>query len=300
MFNLMKQTNVDTCIKCAAKIGPNDAIDVDSEAKDQVIGYMTPCYHAVCISCISEYKSNVEEIAQGRPQVVCPICEAHIKLTYFPLKMGGVEDEEDNRMKSKDSAKRAKDMSSYGGPHTKTRALISDLLASRKESEDLPADKPIKSVIFSGWTAHLDLIQIALTANDVKYVRLDGKMTRPARTAAMDQFREDPSVTVILVSITAGGLGLNLTTASKVYVMEPQYNPAAEAQAVDRVHRLGQKRPVTTVRYIMNDSFEEKMLELQEKKKKLAHLSMDSDGRSRVDKAEAARKRLEDLRSLFK
>ena len=82
--------------------------------------------------------------------------------------------------------------------------------------------------------------------------------------------------------------------------MEPQYNPAAEAQAVDRVHRLGQKREVHTVRYIMNDSFEEKMLELQEKKKKLASLSMDSSGRTSMDKAEAARKRLEDLRSLFK
>ena len=83
--------------------------------------------------------------------------------------------------------------------------------------------------------------------------------------------------------------------------MEPQYNPAAEAQAIDRVHRLGQKREVETVRYIMNDSFEEKMLDLQEKKKKLASLSMDSEGKAgRMDKSEAARKRLEDLRSLFK
>jgi SNF2 family DNA or RNA helicase len=125
-------------------------------------------------------------------------------------------------------------------------------------------------------------------------------MSRKARGDALDEFRDDPTIIVILVSITAGGLGLNLTTANKVYVMEPQYNPAAEAQAVDRVHRLGQKRPVETVRYIMNDSFEEKMLELQDKKNKLASLSMDGEGRSRMDKTEAARKRLEDLRSLFK
>lgn len=84
--------------------------------------------------------------------------------------------------------------------------------------------------------------------------------------------------------------------------MEPQYNPAAEAQAVDRVHRLGQKREVETVRYIMNDSFEEKMLVLQDKKKKLASLSLDRDGgeRGAVDKAEATRRRLQDLRDLFK
>ncbi len=77
------------------------------------------------------------------------------------------------------------------------------------------------------------------------------------------------------MSITAGGVGLNLTSANSVYVMEPQFNPAAEAQAVDRVHRLGQTREVRTVRYIMKGSFEEKMLELQDKKMKLASLSMD-------------------------
>jgi SNF2 family DNA or RNA helicase len=198
------------------------------------------------------------------------------------------------------SGRHTKKILSYSGPHTKTKALIHDLLVSKQESELLPSEPPIKSVIFSGWTAHLDLIQMALEENGITYTRLDGKMTRTARSAALDAFREDPSIHVILVSITAGGLGLNLTTANKVYVMEPQYNPAAEAQAVDRVHRLGQKREVETVRYIMQDSFEEKMLELQEKKKKLASLSMDSEGRKSMDKAEAARKRLEDLRSLFK
>jgi SNF2 family DNA or RNA helicase len=301
MYSLMKQTNGDTCITCDDKVGPKDVSDVDGDPKDQIFGYMTPCYHIICTkpSCIDEYKATNEEIAQGRQDIYCPTCNQHIQVSYFALKVGGVKEEQDGRLKSKDSIKHTKDLSNYSGPHTKTRALLDDLAKSRMDSEQLPADAPIKSVVFSGWTAHLDLIQLALASEDLKYVRLDGKMTRPARNAAMDQFREDPSVTVMLVSITAGGLGLNLTTANKVYVMEPQYNPAAEAQAVDRVHRLGQKREVTTVRYIMNDSFEEKMLELQEKKVKLAHLSMDSDGK-KIDKAEAARKRLEDLRSLFK
>jgi SNF2 family DNA or RNA helicase len=140
---------------------------------------------------------------------------------------------------------------------------------------------------------------LALNAAGITFVRLDGSMTRTARTNAMEKFREDNNVEVILVSIMAGGLGLNLTAGNNVYVMEPQYNPAAEAQAVDRVHRLGQKRPVRTVRYIMQDSFEEKMLELQEKKMKLASLSMDGQSKA-LDKAEAARQKLMDLRSLFK
>lgn len=79
--------------------------------------------------------------------------------------------------------------------------------------------------------------------------------------------------------------------------MEPQFNPAAEAQAVDRVHRLGQRREVFTYRYIMADSFEEKMLDLQRKKQNLADLSMN---RGKLDKAENSKRKLEELRSLFK
>jgi len=300
MYNLMKETNADICVSCSRKIGPSDVVDSDAEPKDEVIGYMTPCYHILCTSCIEKWKSDVEDIARGLSEIDCPICHQTIKLSYFTLRQGGVEDEMDSRTQTKNNAKNSKEISGYSGPHTKTKALIQDLLASKEESELHPLEPPIKSVVFSGWTAHLDLIQLALQENGISYTRLDGKMSRAARGAALDLFREDPSIHVILVSITAGGLGLNLTTANKVYVMEPQYNPAAEAQAVDRVHRLGQKRPVETVRYIMNNSFEEKMLELQEKKKKLASLSMDSEGRKHMDKAEAARKRLEDLRSLFK
>jgi SNF2 family DNA or RNA helicase len=131
----------------------------------------------------------------------------------------------------------------------------------------------------------------------ISYVRLDGKMSRNARTASLEAFRTDNSVLVILVSIAAGGLGLNLTSGSKVYVMEPQFNPAAEAQAIDRVHRLGQKRPVTATRFIMNGSFEEKVLDLQKKKQNLADLSL---SKGKLDKAEAAKRRLEEVRSLFK
>jgi SNF2 family DNA or RNA helicase len=122
-------------------------------------------------------------------------------------------------------------------------------------------------------------------------------MSRDGRQKALDTFAKDPSVHSILVSIGAGGLGLNLTNANKVYMMEPQFNPAAEAQAVDRVHRMGQKRPVTILRFIMEGSFEEKMLELQRKKKALADLTM---AREKGSKEQAAKQRMEDLRSLFK
>lgn len=153
------------------------------------------------------------------------------------------------------------------------------------------------SVVFSSWTTHLDLIEIALKNHSHTYVRLDGRMSRDGRDKAMRTFREDPRIRVMLVSIGAGGLGLNLTTANKVFMMEPQFNPAAEAQAVDRVHRLGQDREVTIKRFIMDSSFEEKMLVLQDKKKALADLTM---SREKKSKAEGTKQRLEELRSLFR
>jgi len=123
-------------------------------------------------------------------------------------------------------------------------------------------------------------------------------MSRSKRGAALSVFREDPTVEVFLVSIYAGGLGLNLTSACKVYVMEPQFNPAAEAQAVDRVHRLGQTREVEVVRFIMNQSVEERVLSIQKKKRDLADLSMNRN--LRLDKEEERKRKLEDLRDLFR
>ncbi|KAI9641082.1 hypothetical protein NHQ30_010511 [Ciborinia camelliae] len=299
MFKLMKETGADSCLICNRKIGPQDVVDSDGESKDEVIGYMTPCFHIICGFCIGAYKSQLEEMAFGGSLVACPTCHQQISPSVFSLKQEEIEKEEESRLKSKDSAKAGKDLSNYGGPHTKTIALIHDLLESKKESESKPDEPPIKSVVFSGWTTHLDLIQFALQENNIPYTRLDGKMTRIARSVAMEKFREDPTIVVILVSIAAGGLGLNLTTANKVYVMEPQFNPAAEAQAIDRVHRLGQKREVQTVRFIMNNSFEEKMLQIQDKKQKLASLSMDSQ-KGKLDKKEASIRKLEELKDLFR
>ena len=300
MYTLMKETNADVCAMCNRKACPNDMLDAEGETKDDIFGHMTPCYHILCGNCVGKWKSDFEEYAMGESEAHCPICQQLIKFSVFPLRQEGLEDEQESRIKSKDSAKRGKEILNYSGPHTKTKALIADLLNSKQESALNFTERPIKSVVFSGWTSHLDLIERAMIAHDITYTRLDGRMSRPARSAAIEAFRNDENIHVIIVSIGAGGLGLNLTTANKIYVMEPQYNPQQEAQAIDRVHRLGQKREVETVRYIMEDSFEEKMLELQDKKKKLASLSMDSEGRKHMDKAEATRQRLEDLRSLFK
>ncbi|KAL7950330.1 SNF2 family N-terminal domain-containing protein [Trichoderma barbatum] len=301
MFTLMQDTNNDTCIQCNQKISSQEQNPIDAEKEDDTLGYMTSCFHVVCRSCIRVFKQKAKAALEpGQLAGPCIVCNAHVRFGFVNIRRSDADGEHDGILKSTNESKQVgKGLDKYDGPHTKTKALLEDLLKSKAASDANPQELPFKSVVFSGWTSHLDLIGLALKEANINFTRLDGSMTRQARTVAMDNFRDDRSIHVILVSITAGGLGLNLTAGNNVYVMEPQYNPAAEAQAVDRVHRLGQKRPVRTIRYIMRNSFEEKMLQLQEKKMKLASLSMDGQNKA-LDKAEAARQKLMDLRSLFK
>ncbi|KAI0150430.1 SNF2 family N-terminal domain-containing protein [Xylariaceae sp. FL1272] len=295
-FGLMQETGTDKCCSCQNTISSNNGSELESDPEDAVIGYMTVCFHLLCSTCIDAWKQE----ARDRDSGDCPLCGSYVKFGCNEILKNRIAVEhEGNDSGKQDTKDRSKAKTTgYTGPHTKTLALVEDLKKSQAESDANPAEPRFKSVVFSAWTSHLDLIETALNNASIRHVRLDGKMNRAHRTEAMIKFRDNADIDVILVSISAGGLGLNLTAGNSVYVMEPQYNPAAEAQAVDRVHRLGQKRPVRTVRYIMRDSIEEKMLELQEKKKQLASLSMD---RSRViDKQEAAKQKLLDLRDLFR
>ena len=294
MLMLAKETGTDNCIACTKTLETRENEDQNGH---ETIGCMLPCYQLLCCDCMETVKASLVQ-ATSNDHFRCPFCNMTVRTSFFELTKEGIEEAEEARVIARQNPRQAKVLGRYGGPHTKVKALLDGLQESAKESESLPkGEQPIKSVVFSGWTANLDLIQIALEEHNIKFARLDGKMSRRNRNAALEAFREDPETCVILISIMAGGLGLNLTTGSKVYVMEPQFNPAAEAQAIDRVHRLGQKREVFIYRYIMDDSFEEKMLDLQEKKKNLADLSMNH---GKLDKAEAARKKLDDLRSLFR
>ncbi|TKY90805.1 hypothetical protein EX895_000803 [Sporisorium graminicola] len=145
------------------------------------------------------------------------------------------------------------------------------LLGKLDQSLDaLDSYDPVKSVVFSQWTKMLDRIQKSLKITGIRYTRLDGTMRRPDRTAALEAFRTDPSIEVLLVSLRAGGTGLNLVSACRAYLMDPYWNPAVENQGLDRVHRMGQTRPVITTKYIMRHSIEENMLRLQKRKMMLA------------------------------
>ena len=127
-----------------------------------------------------------------------------------------------------------------------------------------------KVLVFSQFTSMLQLIREALDLRGVSYVYLDGGTAAESRRQAVQQFQEDSSIRVFLISLKAGGVGLTLTAADYVYLVDPWWNPAAEQQAIDRTHRIGQVNKVFAYRMICKDTVEEKILQLQEKKKSLA------------------------------
>ena len=125
-----------------------------------------------------------------------------------------------------------------------------------------------KALVFSQFTSLLALLKPRLDADRVTYEYLDGK-TRD-REARVARFQEDPACSLFLISLKAGGVGLNLTAAEYVFLLDPWWNPAVEMQAIDRTHRIGQEKPVFAYRLVASDTVEERILELQSQKRALA------------------------------
>jgi superfamily II DNA or RNA helicase len=132
-----------------------------------------------------------------------------------------------------------------------------------------------KVLVFSQFTKFLAIVRQRLDTDRIPYEYLDGK-TRD-REARVNRFQNDPECRLFLISLKAGGLGLNLTAAEYVFLLDPWWNPAVEAQAVDRAHRIGQTRPVFAYRLIARDTVEEKVLELQQTKRELADAIINAD-----------------------
>lgn len=140
-------------------------------------------------------------------------------------------------------------------------------------------DEPHKVLVFSQLTSLLDLVEPGLRQRGITFERLDGS-TRD-RAPRIARFQDDPSVRVFLISLKAGGLGVTLTAADYVFLLDPWWNPAVEAQAIDRAHRIGQRRPVVAYRLISENTIEERVTELQDRKRALADAILESDAGSR-------------------
>jgi non-specific serine/threonine protein kinase len=125
----------------------------------------------------------------------------------------------------------------------------------------------------------LGLIKQKLTELNIKFEYFDGSTSAPDREKAIQSFQNDDEVRVFLISLKAGGVGLNLTAADYVYIVDPWWNPAVEQQAIDRTHRIGQTKNIFAYRMICKDTIEDKIMQLQERKRTLAkELITDDDG----------------------
>ncbi|GEQ66775.1 hypothetical protein JCM33374_g438 [Metschnikowia sp. JCM 33374] len=212
----------------------------DDEAEEPI---ESKCHHRFCRMCIREY---MESFSGKR------------KTSSVPK--GSII----NRIK----------LGTHGGgwrSSTKIEALVEELYKLRSDKHT------IKSIVFSQFTSMLDLIEWRLKKAGFETVKLSGSMTPQQRDNTIKHFMENTSVEIFLVSLKAGGVALNLCEASQVFLMDPWWNPSVEWQSMDRVHRIGQKRPIRITRFCIEDSIESKIIELQEKKANMIHATINHD-----------------------
>ncbi|KAJ1270251.1 hypothetical protein BS78_06G039700 [Paspalum vaginatum] len=235
-------------------------ICLESASDDPVL---TPCAHRMCRECLlSSWRTP-----DGGP---CPLCRSHISksdLMTLPAQCRFQVDAENNW---KDSCKVSK------------LIMILEDLQHKKE----------KSIVFSQFTSFFDLLEIPFNHKGIKFLRFDGKLSQKHREKVLKEFSESQDKLVLLMSLKAGGVGLNLTAASNVFLMDPWWNPAVEEQAIMRIHRIGQKREVQVRRFIVKDTVEERMQQVQVRKQRMISGALTDD--------EVRGARIEHLKMLFK
>ena len=181
------------------------------------------------------------------------------------------------------------DVGDAAGAHS--RSIRSAKLEALRERLVELAAEGHRALVFSQFTSFLDVVRADLDAHGIAYAYLDGSTRRRAEVVGAFRGGEAP---VFLISLKAGGFGLTLTEADYVFLLDPWWNPAAEAQAVDRTHRIGQTRPVTVYRLIASGTIEEKVLALQQRKARLFRAVVgDDDALARALTAEDIRGLLE-------
>ncbi|KAL1918032.1 uncharacterized protein VTP21DRAFT_3298 [Calcarisporiella thermophila] len=236
---------------------------------------VTPCRHVFDLKCI-------EKVLEVNPS--CPMCRGKVELKELITMPEGKE--MDAELTSREEkGKRVLSLS------PKIEALLKFLKNSHTQ------DTTTKSVVFSQWTSFLDLVEPHLEEAGLQYVRLDGKMPSVKREAAIDAFQTDPNVTVFLMSLKCGSLGLNLTAANQVFLLDPWWNPAVEDQATDRIYRLGQTRPVRIFRLVIENTVEDRVIERQNIKRKLAAQALGDTQKGNVERG--CEQRMDDLMALL-
>lgn len=242
------------------------------------------CGHTFCRLCAIDLLGAAEE----ESSTTCPACDAPLSIELHAHTV------EDNN-KGKTARKRSTQASFLSRLELKKFESSTKIEALREELNAMLASDPsAKAIVFSQFTSMLDLIWYRLEQTGIKCVKLSGSMTLKAREQVINSFSNDPDIKVFLMSLKAGGVALNLTAASHCYIMDVWWNDAMQSQAMDRIHRLGQFRPMTCVKFIIEGTIEERILKLQEKKRLIFEATVGGD-------ASAIHKLTEDdMKFLFK
>ncbi|KAH7132502.1 SNF2 family N-terminal domain-containing protein [Dendryphion nanum] len=236
--------------------------------RDPVI---TKCTHIFCTSCI-------ERVIETQHK--CPMCRAELESLQSTTVKPSKELSDplptppsSSSLFSSSLFSSSSDPKDPSTPSSKISALLTILSASKSQ------DHTTKTIIFSQWTTFLTLLTPHLLASGYKLARIDGSMSAPARDAALHALDTDPDTTILLASLAVSSVGLNLVAANHVIMADSWWAPAIEDQAVDRVHRLGQKRETKVWRLVVEGSIEERVLGIQEDKRKLMGLAFaEKDG----------------------
>lgn len=227
----------------------------DEPAEDAI---RSKCKHDFCRTCAKSYLHST-------PDPECPQC--HISLS---IDLEQPEIEQDEALVKKSSIINRIRMENWTSS-SKIELLVHELHKLRSDHASH------KSIIFSQFTTMLQLIEWRLRRAGITTVMLDGSMTPAQRQASIEHFMKNVEVECFLVSLKAGGVALNLTEASRVFIVDPWWNPAAEWQSADRCHRIGQTRPCTITRLCIEDSVESRMVLLQEKKTNMINSTINAD-----------------------
>lgn len=233
----------------------------DDEAEEPI---ESRCHHKFCRLCIKEYIESFMETGNNR--LTCPVC--HIGLS-IDLTQPSLEVDME-AFKKQSIVSRLKLDGSWRSS-TKIEALVEELYKLRSKV------KTIKSIVFSQFTSMLDLVEWRLKRAGFQTVKLQGSMSPTQRDETIKYFMNNIRCEVFLVSLKAGGVALNLCEASQVFILDPWWNPSVEWQSGDRVHRIGQYRPVKITRFCIEDSIESRIIELQEKKANMINATINQD-----------------------
>ncbi|KAI9865737.1 MAG: hypothetical protein M1813_002195 [Trichoglossum hirsutum] len=171
IYTILKRLNIDNCSICKQIISSSDPTANEvTNPKVGTICFMAHCGGLVCGGCVHGIqKEEWDPESTNSGKLPCQFCGKLVEIPLLKLK------------RNVNCRKKAKSLGRYKRPHTKTKALVASLLQSQEESNLNPSESPVKSIVFSGWTSHLDLIEIALKENGISYTRLDGKISRRRR-----------------------------------------------------------------------------------------------------------------------